>query len=78
MDKGEKAKMLEDFQKYLAEGDERGIAYLLTGIRDIVRKGKCDAAHISLMDHVLRKPKNDVHEMNTFGLALSDAKRTWR
>ncbi len=73
--KEQKAKMLEDFQKYLAEGDERGIAYLLTGIRDIVRKGKCDAAHISLMDHVLRKrPKNDVHEMNTFGLALSDAK----
>ena len=73
--KEQKMKMLEDFHSYLVEGDERGITHLLTGIRDIVRKGKCDAAHISMMDHVLReRPKNDVHEMNTFGLALSDAK----
>jgi hypothetical protein len=73
--KEQKEKMLEDFQSYLVEGGERGITHLLTGIRDVVRKGKCDAAHVAMMDHVLRKrPKNNLHEMNTFGLALSDAK----
>ncbi len=69
-------KMQADFRSYLVEGDERGITHLLTGIRDVVRKGKCDAAHIAMMDHVLReRPKKKVHEMNTFGLALSDAKK---